>query len=114
MDFSSCLYNIGECLGSDELASLKFLSLDYIPQRKQEPIKDALMLFQRLQEKRMLEENDLSFLKELLFRIGRLDLLVKYLGTSKEEMKRELQIPGRAQISAYRWEEPLQCGHWEV
>lgn len=102
MDFSDCLYDIGEQLDSDELASLKFLSQDYIPQRKQEPIKDALMLFQRLQEKRLLEENNLSFLKELLFRINRLDLLVKHLGTSKEEMTKELQIPGRAQISAYR------------
>lgn len=102
MDFSDCLYDIGEQLDSDELASLKFLSQDYIPQRKQEPIKDALMLFQRLQEKRMLEENNLSFLKELLFRINRLDLLAKHLGTSKEEMTKELQIPGRAQISAYR------------
>uniref|UniRef100_A0A8C7AU97 Caspase-8 n=1 Tax=Neovison vison TaxID=452646 RepID=A0A8C7AU97_NEOVI len=102
MNFSKCLYNIGEQLDSDELASLKFLSMDYIPQKKQEPIKDPLMLFQRLQEKRLLEENNLSFLKELLFRINRLDLLVTYLDTSKQEMEQELQIPGRAQISAYR------------
>ncbi|XP_047576686.1 caspase-8 isoform X2 [Lutra lutra] len=102
MNFSKCLYNIGEQLDSDELASLKFLSMDYIPQKKQEPIKDPLMLFQRLQEKRLLEENNLSFLKELLFRINRLDLLVTYLDTSKQEMEQELRIPGRAQISAYR------------
>uniref|UniRef100_A0A9L0JJW7 Caspase-8 n=1 Tax=Equus asinus TaxID=9793 RepID=A0A9L0JJW7_EQUAS len=102
MNFNSCLYNIGEQLDSDELASLKFLSLDHIPQRKQEPIQDALMLFQRLQEKRLLEESNLSFLKELLFRINRLDLLTTELDTSKEEMERELQSPGRAQISAYR------------
>uniref|UniRef100_A0A8B9YND6 Caspase-8 n=1 Tax=Bos mutus grunniens TaxID=30521 RepID=A0A8B9YND6_BOSMU len=102
MALTQCLYNIGEQLGSDDLAALKFLSRDHIPYRKQEPIKDALMLFQRLQEKRMLEENNLSFLKELLFRVNRLDLLLNYLYTSEEEMKRELQIPGRAQISAYR------------
>ncbi|XP_023074580.1 caspase-8 isoform X1 [Piliocolobus tephrosceles] len=102
MDFSRNLYDIGEQLDSEDLASLKFLSLDCIPQRKQEPIKDALMLFQRLQEKRMLEENNLSFLKELLFRINRLDLLTTYLNTRKEEMERELRAPGRAQISAYR------------
>lgn len=102
MSFSSCLYDIGEALNSDEVAALKFLSLDYIPPRKQEPIKDALMLFEKLQEKRMLEESNLSFLRELLFRIDRLDLLEKGLKTSKEEMQKELQIPGRAQISAYR------------
>uniref|UniRef100_A0A4X1VA27 Caspase-8 n=1 Tax=Sus scrofa TaxID=9823 RepID=A0A4X1VA27_PIG len=102
MNFNRCLYNIGEHLDSDDLASLKFLSLDYIPHRKQEPIKDALMLFQRLQEKRMLEESNLSFLKELLFRMNRLDLLINYLETNEEEMESELRIPGRAQISAYR------------
>lgn len=112
MNFSKCLYNIGEQLDSDELASLKFLSMDYIPQKKQEPIKDPLMLFQRLQEKRMLEESNLSFLKELLFRINRLDLLVTYLDTSKEEMEQELQIPGRAQISAYRWGQSPQFRQW--
>eukprot|EP00069_Balaena_mysticetus_P004756 bmy_17602T0 len=102
MNFNRCLYNIGEQLDSEDLAALKFLSLDYIPHRKQEPIKDALVLFQRLQEKRMLEESNLSFLKELLFRMNRLDLLLTYLDTSEEEMERELQMPGRAQISAYR------------
>lgn len=102
MDFSKCLYNIGEQLDSDELASLKFLCLDYIPQKKQEPIKDALKLFQTLQEKGMLEESNLSFLKELLFRINRLDLLTTFLDTSKEDMEWELQIDGRAQIPPYR------------
>ncbi|XP_012581233.1 PREDICTED: caspase-8 isoform X2 [Condylura cristata] len=102
MDFHSCLYNIGEDLASREVASLKFLSLDYIPHKKQEPIQDALMLFQRLQEKRLLEESNLSFVKELLFRIERFDLLEKHLGTNKEEMKQELEMPGKAQISAYR------------
>ena len=110
MNFNRCLYNIGEHLDSDDLASLKFLSLDYIPHRKQEPIKDALMLFQRLQEKRMLEESNLSFLKELLFRMNRLDLLINYLETNEEEMESELRIPGRAQISAYRWGERPWCG----
>ncbi|XP_012380770.1 caspase-8 [Dasypus novemcinctus] len=102
MDFNNLLYIIGDQLDSDELTSLKFLSLEHIPQRKQEPIKDTLEFFWRLQEKRMLEENNLSFLKELLFRIQRLDLLTNLLGVSREEMERELLIPGRAQISAYR------------
>ncbi|KAM6174190.1 caspase-8 [Erethizon dorsatum] len=102
MDFSTFLYNVGEQLDSEELASLKFLSQDHIPQRKQEPIFDACMLFQRLQEKRVLEESNLSFLKELLFRINRLDLLGTYMNTSREEMEGVLRTPGKAQISAYR------------
>ncbi|XP_059134395.1 caspase-8 [Peromyscus eremicus] len=102
MDFSSCLFKIAEHLDSDELAALKFLCLNHIPQRKQEPIKDALMLFQGLQERGLLEEGNLSFLKELLFLINRLDLLTKFLNTSKEEMVRELQVLDRAQVSPYR------------
>lgn len=102
MDFNSCLYKIAEQLGSSEVAALKFLCLDYIPQKKQEPINDALMLFQGLQEKEMLEEGNLSFLKELLFLICRLDLLTHDLNSSKDEMKRELYDLGKAQVSAYR------------
>ncbi|XP_051009819.1 caspase-8 [Acomys russatus] len=99
MDFNSCLYQIAENLGSEELAALKFLCLDHIPQKKQEPINDALMLFQRLQEKSMLEEGNLSFLKELLFRINRLDLLTNVLNSSKDEM---VKVLDKAQVSAYR------------
>ncbi|EGV99437.1 caspase-8 [Cricetulus griseus] len=102
MDFRNCLYKIAENLDSSELAALKFLCLDYIPQKKQEPIKDALMLFQVLQEKGLLEEDNLSFLKELIFLINRLDLLSNTLNSSKEEMVRELQVPDKAQVSAYR------------
>lgn len=102
MDFNSCLYEIAENLGSEELAALKFLCLDYIPQKKQESISDALMLFQSLQEKEMLEEGNLSFLKELLFRIQRLDLLTNVLNSSKEEMVMELQVLDKAQVSPYR------------
>ncbi|XP_008836995.1 caspase-8 [Nannospalax galili] len=102
MDFGSCLYLISEQLGSDDLAGLKFLSLDFIPLKKQEPIKDALALFQKLQEKGLLEEGNLSFLKELLFLISRLDLLTNFLGSSKEEMVKKLQVHGRAQVSPYR------------
>lgn len=114
MDFYSCLYYIAEQLGTEELAALKFLCLDHIPQKKQESIKDVLELFQRLQEKEMLEEGNLSFLKELLFHISRWDLLSKVLNSSREEMGRELQLPGSAQIPAYRWVEGLWWGHWEV
>lgn len=102
MDFSSCLYNISEQLCSNEVAALKFLCLDYIPPKKQEPINDALMLFQGLQEKEMLEEGNLFFLKELLFLICRWDLLTHVLNSSKKEMKKELYDLDKAQVSAYR------------
>lgn len=114
MDFYIWLHETAEQLGNEELAALKFLCLDHIPQKRQESIKDVLELFQRLQEKEMLEEGNLSFLKELLFLISRWDLLSNTLNSSREEMERELQVPGNAQVSAYRWVERLWWGDCDV
>ncbi|XP_028925212.1 caspase-8 [Ornithorhynchus anatinus] len=102
MDFHKLLFSIGEELAADDLEALKFLCLDLIPRKKQENIQDALGLFRLLQEKGMLEEGKLFFLKELLFRIHRIDLLTSHLRTSQEDVARELEEPGRAQVSAYR------------
>ncbi|NXH21636.1 CASP8 protein, partial [Bucco capensis] len=92
------LLAVSEELGEDELAALKFLSVGYIPMRKLEGIRNAQDFFEALQEKGMIEVGNLSFLKELLYRIGRMDLLAAHLGSSREEMERELQIPGRARV----------------
>lgn len=101
-DFQKLLFDISEALVTDELAALKFLSLEHVPMRKLETIQEPKAFFKVLQEKDMIEVGNLSFLKELLYRINRMDLLAAQLGSSREEMERELQIPGRAQVSAYR------------
>ncbi|NXE77462.1 CASP8 protein, partial [Cochlearius cochlearius] len=101
-DFHRLLFDISEALVTDEVAALKFLSLDYIATRKLEAIQEPKAFFEALQEKGMIEAENLSFLKELLYRIHRIDLLEAQLGSSRKEMERELQIPGRAQVSAYR------------
>ncbi|KFP45287.1 Caspase-8, partial [Chlamydotis macqueenii] len=101
-DFQNLLFEISEALVSDELAALKFLSLEYIPMRKLEAIQEPKAFFEALQEKDMIEVGNLAFLKELLYLINRMDLLAAQLGSSREEMERELQIPGRAKVSAYR------------
>ncbi|KFP52307.1 Caspase-8, partial [Cathartes aura] len=101
-DFHKLLFDISEALVTDELAALKFLSLEHIPMRKLEAIQEPKAFFEALQEKDMIEVGSLSFLKELLYRIHRVDLLAAHLGSSREEMERELQIPGRAKVSAYR------------
>ncbi|NXU30596.1 CASP8 protein, partial [Thalassarche chlororhynchos] len=101
-DFHKLLFDISEALVSDELAALKFLSLEHIPMRKLEAIQEPKAFFEALQEKGMIEAGNLCFLKELLYQISRIDLLEAQLGSSREEMERELQIPGRAQVSAYR------------
>ncbi|XP_007501681.2 caspase-8 isoform X1 [Monodelphis domestica] len=102
MDFHTFLYGIAEEIDSADLASLKFLCLDQIPLKKQQHIKDALVLFQTLEERGLLEEDNLFFLKELLFRINRIDLLNEPLNTKGPEMERELQVPNKARISPYR------------
>ncbi|KAM6269353.1 caspase-8-like [Porphyrio hochstetteri] len=101
-NFHKLLFDISEALVTDELAALKFLSLEYIPRRKLEAIQEPTAFFQALQEKGMIEAGNLFFLKELLYRISRIDLLEAQLGSSREEMERELQVQGRAWVSAYR------------
>ncbi|NXC01265.1 CASP8 protein, partial [Orthonyx spaldingii] len=101
-DFRKLLFEVSEALVTDELAGLKFLSLDHVPRRKLEAIQEPKAFFEVLQEKDMIGAGNLPFLKELLYRISRIDLLTAHLDSSREEMERELQIPGRAQVSAYR------------
>ncbi|XP_068924873.1 caspase-8 isoform X2 [Petaurus breviceps papuanus] len=100
MDFHTVLYNIAEEIDSQDLAGLKFLCLDHIPLKKQESIKDAIGLFRILEEKGLLEEDNLSFLKELLYHIKRIDLLQNPLNTMKSEV--ECQIRTKVLISHYR------------
>uniref|UniRef100_U3J5E3 Caspase-8 n=1 Tax=Anas platyrhynchos platyrhynchos TaxID=8840 RepID=U3J5E3_ANAPP len=103
MEFSRQLYAISEALDRAELAALKFLSLEHVPVRKQEAIEEPKAFFQVLLEKGMIEAGDLAFLRELLYRINRMDLLAAQLGSSREAMERELQIPGRARVSQFRY-----------
>ncbi|NWQ76821.1 CASP8 protein, partial [Columbina picui] len=97
------LLALSEELDGAEVAALKFLSLGHVPMRKLEGVRRVQDLLEVLQEKGMLEEGNLSFLKELLYRIGRMDLLAAPLGCSRQEMDRELRIPGRARVSPYRY-----------
>lgn len=101
-NFYKLLFDISEALVTDELAALKFLSLEHIPMRKLEAIQEPKAFFRELQEKGMIEAGNLAFLKELLYRINRIDLLESQLNSSQQEMEWELQIPGRAKVSDYR------------
>ncbi|NXE58930.1 CASP8 protein, partial [Calcarius ornatus] len=101
-DFRKLLFEVSEALVTDELSGLKFLSQDHVPRGKLETIHEPKAFFEVLQEKDMIGAGNLFFLKELLYRIHRIDLLTAHLGSSREEMERELQIPGKAQVSDYR------------
>lgn len=101
-DFRKLLFEVSEALVTDELAALKFLTLEHVPRRKLEASQEPKAFFEVLQEKDMIGAGNLSFLKELLYRIGRIDLLTAHLGSSRGEMERELREPGGARVSAYR------------
>ncbi|NXG23092.1 CASP8 protein, partial [Grallaria varia] len=101
-DFHKLLFEVSEALVTDELAALKFLSVAHVPMRKLEAIQEPKAFFRVLQERDLIEAGNLAFLKELLYWIGRIDLLGAHLGSSREQMERELQVPGRAQVSPYR------------
>ncbi|XP_043854683.1 caspase-8 [Dromiciops gliroides] len=98
--YRTFLYNVAEELDKQDLAALKFLCLDHIPLKKQGLIEDAVSLFKILEEKGLLEEDDLSFLKELLYHTNRIDLLINHLNTNKMEVQH--QILTKSQVSPYR------------
>lgn len=97
------LLAVSDELDGAELAALKFLCRDHIPWRRLEDVRTPHDLFEALQEKAMLEPGNLAFLRELLYRIGRIDLLVAHLGSSRKQLERELRAPGGARVPPYRW-----------
>ncbi|NXU74036.1 CASP8 protein, partial [Oreotrochilus melanogaster] len=68
------LLQLSQELDGTEVAALKFLSMEHVPLGKLEA-KPAQDFFEVLQEKGLVEAGDMAFLRELLFRIGRIDLL---------------------------------------
>lgn len=96
-------HEIDEDLTSSDVALLKFLCMDLIPKKRLETVIDAKDLFLRLDEQTLLDDGLL--VPELLITIGRLDLLV-ILGTTKEEVERELleRNDSSKGVSAYRYE----------
>ncbi|KAJ7408087.1 Caspase-8 [Willisornis vidua] len=101
-NFSKLRFEVSEALVPDELEALKFLCLGHIPMRKLEAIQDAKAFLEVLEEKGLIEPGNLDFLRELLYWIGRMDLLATHLGSSREQMETELLVRGKAQVSAYR------------
>lgn len=97
------LLAISEELDEAELAALKFLSREHVSRRKLEAVRSPHDLFEALQEMGVLEAGNLAFLRELLYRIGRIDLLVTHLGSSREQVERELRAPGGARLPPLRW-----------
>lgn len=93
------LHQIDEELTMEEVDALKFLCMDTITKKRLETVKDAKDLFVRLSEQDKLKDE--HFLSELLYTIGRCDLLC-ILGTSKQKVKQFLQNQNNSGVKAYR------------
>ncbi|XP_066520253.1 caspase-8 isoform X2 [Hoplias malabaricus] len=95
------LHEIDEELTKSDVAALKFLCVDVLSKKRLESVKDAKDLFKRLKEQNLLDDSTL--LAELLYIIGRYDLL-RYLKTNSQEVSRSLQnqTDSSSGVSSYR------------
>lgn len=98
-NFKSALLSIHDQLRSSDFESMKFLCADLISGGKMEKIKSALHLFEHLQNQNKISANNVLLLGELLYRIGRSDLL-KNLQMSKETLCQS--IVHKSTLDTYR------------
>eukprot|EP00079_Xenopus_tropicalis_P030694 XP_012826880.1 PREDICTED: caspase-8-like [Xenopus tropicalis] len=94
------LLDISENITTEEKDAMIFLCEGKITAHDTENISYARQLFHCLHKRGHITQEDLSLLKELLYRIRRIDLLTNKLKTTKEQMERDLKQ--RAHISLYR------------
>lgn len=73
--FRSAVRNLTDHLTSDDVVSMKFICEGTIPTGRLEQIKDALSLFQALEEHGKFSANNLFFLNNLLESIGKTHLM---------------------------------------
>ncbi|XP_078536332.1 caspase-8-like [Lissotriton helveticus] len=91
---------ISNKLNEYNLQCLKFLCTEYTSTSYLEKITEGYELFQVLNQNGKLKNKDSWLLKELIFRIKRMDILKNPMGANQEEIEKELE--DRAQISPYR------------
>jgi Death effector domain len=102
-NFHQTMLDIQSQLAKCEIDALKFLCCDYIPLGRLENVKYAIQLINELTRQCLIETPDkVSFLAELLWHLGRYDLLRK-LKCSPEEVQFELiPNPRLSHVSPYR------------
>ena len=86
INFRSLLKQLDGELVSDDIESIKFLSRNILDDYTLEGIKRGFDLFTQMENRQLLAERNTSYLAELLFRIGRYDLVNK-LGYRTDELK---------------------------
>ncbi|XP_078270995.1 FAS-associated death domain protein [Rhinoraja longicauda] len=92
MRFNTLLNDISQSLSQEELGSMKFMCRGHIGKRRLENLGSGLQLFQVLEERGMLSQEDTQFLADLLKTIERPDL-EKKLSTFHSQGEGHLQQP---------------------
>ncbi|KAM4026431.1 caspase-8-like isoform 2-T2 [Anomaloglossus baeobatrachus] len=98
--FRATELNISNALSKKEILAMIFLCGKYLHERDKDNITDGTALFSILERKGLHSKDNLLFLKELLSRIGRNDILKSALKATKcemEQLERSFQY-----ISSYR------------
>ena len=91
-DLLSLLTQLDECLGRSDVARLKFLCSDIVPKAKLENVTRGLHLMQELCKLDRLGPDNRILLNQLLYKIGRYDLL-RTLGMQKTVVERTFGSP---------------------
>jgi len=103
LNYKMAMIDINTQLGRRDIESLKFLCSDFIPVSKIERIKTGLDILQALQQMCLISQPDnIQFLAELLWLIGRVDLLHK-LNTTQDNVQSSLSNKQLVHVSTYRY-----------
>ncbi|XP_078584575.1 uncharacterized protein LOC144866771 [Branchiostoma floridae x Branchiostoma japonicum] len=99
-DFVQTLLRISDELTEEETANVKVFCLHIIPKGQLEQLRRAMDVFVKLMELDKIDQENLDFLKEILERIGRQDLIQNVLRQFQPPDREipenpELQPPGR-------------------
>ncbi|XP_069839435.1 caspase-8-like isoform X2 [Dendropsophus ebraccatus] len=99
-DTQSLLLKVSEELTERDASGMIFLCGKYLKEGEKENMKDGMALFSSLKKKSYISKDNLLFVKELLSRIGRRDILKNVLNITDTEIK-ELERSFQ-KISKYR------------
>ncbi|XP_066433454.1 caspase-8-like [Eleutherodactylus coqui] len=115
-DMQTVLLQISAELSEKDLKAMIFLCGKNLKEVEKENITDGTMLFSILKKKGFLSKDNLLFLKELLIRIGRRDILSGELKTTRmeiEELGRSFQHISPYRSLLFDIYESLTCGETE-
>ena len=91
-DYRVLLKQLDDCLGHSDLVRLKFLCADIIPKARLEQVSRGVHLMEELTKQDRLGPGNLLLLNQLLYKIGRHDLL-RMLGIPKAAVERTFGSP---------------------